>query len=207
MHEHKPEYATILAFDVPLTKDGGDMAKELNVKVFTAEIIYHLFDKFTAYMAEVRKAQQEAAALTAVFPCICEITSPEHVWCRGGGGDPILMGMQVKEGVLKRGTPVCVERRGQKEANGLQSYLDIGRVMSLEVNRKAVEQVKAGQSASVKIDAVTSVVFGRQFDHTYTFYSRVSRRSIDALKEFFKEDLGKEDWILLSKLRKQFGVI
>ena len=52
------------------------MAKELNVKIFTAEIIYHLFDKFTAYMAEVRKEQQEKAALTAVFPCVCEISSP-----------------------------------------------------------------------------------------------------------------------------------
>ena len=36
MHEHKPEFATILAFDVNLTKEGADMAKELNVKIFTA---------------------------------------------------------------------------------------------------------------------------------------------------------------------------
>ena len=50
-------------------------------------------------------------------------------------------------------------------------------------------------------------MFGRQFDHTYSFYARVNRRSIDALKEFFKEDLAKEDWMLLSKLRKQYGVI
>ena len=75
MLEHKPEYATILAFDVNLTKEGADMAKEMNVKVFTAEIIYHLFDKFTAYMADVRKEQQAKAALVAVFPCVCEISS------------------------------------------------------------------------------------------------------------------------------------
>ena len=59
MHVHA-RYATILAFDVPVTKEAGDQAKELNVTIFTAEIIYHLFDKFTAYMADVRKAQQEA---------------------------------------------------------------------------------------------------------------------------------------------------
>ncbi len=81
MLEHKPEYATILAFDVNLTKEGGEVAKELGVKVrnahhdadlapistpisaasrqvFTAEIIYHLFDKFTAYMADVKKEKQ-----------------------------------------------------------------------------------------------------------------------------------------------------
>ena len=33
MHEHKSEFATILAFDVPITKEGGEQAKELNVKV------------------------------------------------------------------------------------------------------------------------------------------------------------------------------
>ena len=77
----------------------------------------------------------------------------------------------------------------------------------MEINRKPVDIAKAGQSASVKIDAVNSVVFGRQFDHTYPLYSRVTRKSIDALKEFFKEDLSKEDLMLLVRLKKQFGVI
>jgi len=208
MHEHKPEFATILAFDVNLTKEGADMAKELNVKIFTAEIIYHLFDKFTAYMKEIREEHQKKAALTAVFPCVCEISSPEHVWCRGGGGDPILVGMVVKEGNLRRGTPLCVEKRGAKDpTTGLQAYIDIGRVASLEVDRKPVDVVPVGKSASVKIDAVTSIQFGRQFDHTYPLYSRISRRSIDDLKEFFKEECGKDDWTLLVRLKKQFGVI
>jgi translation initiation factor IF-2 len=50
----------------------NQVAKDLNVKIFTAEIIYHLFDKFTAYMADVRKAQQEKASLLAVYPCVAE---------------------------------------------------------------------------------------------------------------------------------------
>ena len=159
-------------------------------------------------MAEVRKEQQEKAALVAVYPCVAEISSAEHVWVRGGGGDPILVGMTVREGVLKRGTPLCVERRGQKDPEtGLQAYLDIGRVIGLEHNRKPVEQAKAGMSVSVKIDAVTSVAYGRQFDLTYAFYSRVTRKSIDALREFFREEVGKDDWQLLIKLKKQFGVI
>jgi len=207
MHEHKPEFATILAFDVNVTAEGGQVAKDLNVKIFTAEIIYHLFDKFTAYMADVRKVQQEKASLLAVYPCVAEISSAEHVWVRGGGGDPILVGMTVKEGVLKRGTPLCVERRGHTDANGLQSYLDIGRVIGLEHNRKPVDSAKAGMSVSVKIDAVTSVAYGRQFDLTYAFHSRVTRKSIDALKEFFKEDVAKEDWQLLLRLKKMFGVL
>ena len=90
---------------------------------------------------------------------------------------------------------------------GLPAYLDIGRVASLEINRKAADVAKQGQTAAVKIDAVTSIAFGRQFDHTYSLYSRVTRNSIDALKEFFREDCERSDWDLLVRLKKQFGVI
>ena len=78
------------------------VAKELNVKIFTAEIIYHLFDKFTAYMADVRREQQAKAALVAVYPCVAEISSAEHVWVRGGGGDPILVGLLVFLNMARR---------------------------------------------------------------------------------------------------------
>jgi translation initiation factor 5B len=41
---HK-KYAVILAFDVPVTKEAREMAQEFNVRIFTADIIYHLFDQ------------------------------------------------------------------------------------------------------------------------------------------------------------------
>ena len=72
---------------------------------------------------------------------------------------------------------------------------------------KQVAVLKPGQSAAVKIDAVTSIAYGRQFDHTYPLYARGTRRSIDALKEFFREDCDKGDWDLLIRLKKQYGVI
>ena len=44
------------------------------------------------------------------------------------------MGIAIKEGVLKVGTPLCVEHRGHVDPKtGMQAYLDIGRVMSMEV--------------------------------------------------------------------------
>jgi translation initiation factor 5B len=47
------EFATILAFDVRVTPEAEDTAKEQGVRIFTADIIYHLFDQFTAYMQQV----------------------------------------------------------------------------------------------------------------------------------------------------------
>ena len=37
----------ILAFDVPISKEARELAEEYGVKIFTADIIYHLFDQFT----------------------------------------------------------------------------------------------------------------------------------------------------------------
>lgn len=50
MLEHQKEYATMLCFDVEVEKEAQKMADELGVRIFTAEIIYHLFDQFTKYI-------------------------------------------------------------------------------------------------------------------------------------------------------------
>lgn len=41
--------AVILAFDVKIERDAQEMADSLGVKIFQADIIYHLFDRFTQY--------------------------------------------------------------------------------------------------------------------------------------------------------------
>lgn len=40
------EYACLLAFDVKIMPDATSFAEENNIKVFSAKIIYHLFDEF-----------------------------------------------------------------------------------------------------------------------------------------------------------------
>jgi translation initiation factor 5B len=44
------EFATILAFDVKVTAEAEAFAEDNGIKIFTANIIYHLFDDFTAYV-------------------------------------------------------------------------------------------------------------------------------------------------------------
>ena len=61
------KYACLLAFDVPVTKEAREMAESLGVRIFTADIIYHLFDQFTAYLEEVRKGR----LCTIKFVLVC----------------------------------------------------------------------------------------------------------------------------------------
>ena len=42
-------FAVVLAFDVKIERDAQEFADKEGVRIFSAEIIYHLFDQFTAY--------------------------------------------------------------------------------------------------------------------------------------------------------------
>merc|ERR1712151_1277820 len=50
---HK-EYALILAFDVKVNREAKAKAEKVGVPIFTADIIYHLFDRFTKHMQKVK---------------------------------------------------------------------------------------------------------------------------------------------------------
>jgi translation initiation factor 5B len=176
MNEKKmPEFATILAFDVPIDAEAVTMAEELNVRVFSAEIIYHLFDQFTAYMRTLQEAKKNEAQNVVMFPCILKIL-PQHIFNKK---DPIVIGVEVLEGTLRLNTLLCIPSLS----------LDVGRVTRIENNHKEVTQAKKATSVAVRIvnEQNPTLTYGRQFDHTNTLYSKISRPSIDALKEFYKE--------------------
>lgn len=68
-------YATILAFDVKVEREAQEMADSLGVKIFQADIIYHLFDKFTAYREELKQKKREEFRSIAVFPCKLKVSN------------------------------------------------------------------------------------------------------------------------------------
>ena len=59
-----PEYATILAFDVDVTREAQEQAQEMNVRIMTvtADIMCHLFDQVTSFTDELNARRREEAA-------------------------------------------------------------------------------------------------------------------------------------------------
>eukprot|EP00602_Paraphysomonas_sp_CaronLab_P002188 CAMPEP_0185029832 /NCGR_PEP_ID=MMETSP1103-20130426/16392_1 /TAXON_ID=36769 /ORGANISM="Paraphysomonas bandaiensis, Strain Caron Lab Isolate" /LENGTH=915 /DNA_ID=CAMNT_0027564727 /DNA_START=33 /DNA_END=2780 /DNA_ORIENTATION=- len=190
-----PEFATILAFDVKVDNEAAQMAEELHVRIFSADIIYHLFDQFSAYMSNITAKRRKEAEAVAVFPVVLRIM-PQHIFNKK---DPMVFGVEVVEGTLKVGTMLTIPSNG---------FLDVGRVIGIENNRKEVPLAKKGTSVSIKItnEHNPTMTYGRQFDHTHSLYSKISRESIDALKEFFKADVSKEEWQLILKMKKVFNI-
>jgi len=73
MLEHDPRWALILALDVKMERDAETYEKENNIKIYRADIIYHLFDHIENYMKEYIEKKREETKHLAKFPCELEI--------------------------------------------------------------------------------------------------------------------------------------
>lgn len=123
MLEKAKEYAVMLCFDVKVDKEAQAYADDVGVKIFTADIIYHLFDDFTKHMAQLTEQKKEDSKLLAVFPCIL---SPVAVFNKK---DPILVGVDVTEGSLRLLTPIAAVRTNP--VTNVKEIVNLGRVYVL----------------------------------------------------------------------------
>ncbi|XP_072269455.1 eukaryotic translation initiation factor 5B isoform X2 [Pyxicephalus adspersus] len=197
MLEHDPQYAVILAFDVRIEREAQEMADSLGVRIFSAEIIYHLFDAFTKYRQDYKKQKQEEFKHIAVFPCKIRIL-PQFIF---NSRDPIVMGVIIEAGQVKQGTPICVPSK---------NFVDIGIITSIEMNHKPVDVARKGQEVCIKIEPIpgeSPKMFGRHFEATDHLVSKITRQSIDALKNWFRDEMQKSDWQLIVELKKVFEII
>ena len=61
-------------------------------------------------------------------------------------------------------------------------------------------------SVAVRIGGQSSVSFGRTFDETNQICSWLTRRSLDALKEYFRDEVTQEEWKLAKILKTKYKI-
>ncbi|KAF2160776.1 hypothetical protein M409DRAFT_59572 [Zasmidium cellare ATCC 36951] len=192
MLEKAKEYAVMLCFDVKVDKDAHELADQMGVKIFTAEIIYHLFDDFTKHMKALNEQKKEESKMLAVFPCVLR---PVAVFNKK---DPIVVGVDVIEGNLRINTPIAAVK--QNTVTGAKEVFTLGRVTGMERDHKQLPICKKGSpSVAVKIEGSNQPGYGRQLEEKDTLYSHISRASIDTLKEFYRDEVEKDEWTLIAK--------
>lgn len=106
--KRRKEHATILAFDVKALPDAEAYAKKSGVHIIQAKIIYHLCDEYKKWVTVCQNERKDQQRKDAVFPCILK---PIAFFNKK---DPIVMGCDVVEGILKIGTPICVFKQTEK---------------------------------------------------------------------------------------------
>lgn len=123
MLEKAKEYAVMLCFDVKVDREAQAYADENGIKIFTADIIYHLFDDFTKHMKQLVEQRKEDSKLLAVFPCVL---TPIAVFNKK---DPIVVGVDVTEGSLRLLTPIAAVRTNP--VTNVKEVVTLGRVYVL----------------------------------------------------------------------------
>lgn len=88
-----------------------------------ADIIYHLFDAFTAYNQEIVEAKRKDAAPQAVWPCRLKIIA---AFCKR---DPIILGVDILDGTLRIGTPIAVVKTDPTTQK--KEIIDLGKMFVL----------------------------------------------------------------------------
>ncbi|CAI9090352.1 OLC1v1025109C1 [Oldenlandia corymbosa var. corymbosa] len=196
MLEKKKEYAAILAFDVRVTSEARELAGELGVTIFCADIIYHLFDQFKAYINDFKERKKKETVEDVVFPCVLKIM-PNCVFHKK---DPIVLGVAVLEGIAKIGTPLCIRQK---------DFSDVGRIASIQISGNPVDHASQGQEVSIKIvgdNHGQCKEFGRDFGLEDKLVSHITRKSIDVLESLYEEDMSAELWNLVEKLKRYFKI-
>ncbi|MCQ2821071.1 MAG: translation initiation factor IF-2, partial [archaeon] len=182
------EDMVILAFDNRILPEAQQYADANGIKIFNNEIIYSLFDSYTAYKEQCIKERKKEKEKEAIFPCFLKIVMFINK------KDPLIVGVNVVEGVLKIGTPLyCVEKK-----------IPIGVVEGMEKEHKPMNNAHASDGdISIRIKtAESSLAAGRHFDEKCTFISHITRNSIDALKQYFREEMSTDDWKSVIKIKK-----
>lgn len=190
--KRKLEYLTMLCFDVKILPEALKFGEENGIKMVTAKIIYHLFDAFTKHVQEINEQRKKEEAKKAVFPCILKQL---HVFNKK---DPIIIGVEVAEGVLRVGTPICAPGK---------EMLRIGVVESIEKEKNSIKEARRKTGGvAIRIKSEASVLHGRHFELSDDLVSIITRESIDTLKDHFRDEMTDPDWDLVRKLKGVFNI-
>lgn len=191
-------HRVMLCFNVEVDRELEEMAEAAGVKILKAEIIYHLLEMYSEYAKGVVAADKHQNAEAAVFPVQLRAL-PD---CIFNTRSPLVLGVEVARGTLKLQTPLCVFKDG--------GCTRLGTVTSIMDNKKSVSSASAGEKVCIKIEMPkndTPRMFGRHFGLEDPLYSVVTRKSIDVLKEYFKDEITPEHVDLLVFLKKKFEIV
>jgi len=173
--EHEPLYGAVLAFDVKVLPDAADEARDRGVRVFEANIIYHLIENYTGWMRSEQEARMTKEFDKFVMPGKLRVL-PGYVFRKA---HPAIFGVEVVAGMIKPKYQL-IGRDGE----------DLGEVMQVQDKGKAVSEAKTGAQVAVSLE---KPVFGRHINENDTLYVKVPEAHAKAMLTRFQTRLSAEE--------------
>ncbi len=194
----KSDEPILIAYGVNVEPEIREYAESLKVIIFEHENMYELFNMLDDYMSKKHNIDEKSIIEKVIFPCSLSIL-PNCVFNRKS---PIIIGVTVKEGILKKGTPICIPSK---------NCMELGIVETIEKNNKQLEQALTNEEVCINIiqtEDLQQYEYGRHFKSDDLLCSKITRESINAIVLQYPEIVKqKEIFILIKKLKKELHII
>ncbi len=174
MKEENPLLSVIFAFNVNVPNDVKLVAKEKGVKIFSADIIYTLFENYKEWRYKQVEEEKKMALDKLIWPGKIKILKGYTF----RQSNPAVVGVEVS-GRIKTGTRL-IKNDGK----------EIGRIKEIQREGKSVTSANSGEQVAVSIPGTT---VGRQIKEGDTLISFIPKSHLDILKSKFKNELREED--------------
>ena len=189
------KYGVILAFDVKMTPEAELEAEATGVKVYTAPIIYHLYDKYTKLCKELDMADKAERTKGVILPIIAETIAVFK------NSDPVILGVEAKMGtILTKGAPMKIFSKDSK------SWVDLGPIHEIRKEGESVQTAKAGEQVTLSFNNYSIKSDGRDLERNggQMICTAMRRQDIEAIKYYLKEEAIKNKWLPAIKQIKEW---
>ena len=188
----------LIAYDVEIDPEIIEYTNISKVKIFKHNNIYELFNMIDTYIFDKQNVNKKSIDEKVIYPCILKIL-PEYVFNKKS---PIVIGVEVKEGVLKKGTPICIPSK---------ENIEIGTIVSIEKNNKQIDQALINEEVCVNITQTEDkqqYAYDRHFKSDDLLCSKITRESINAIVSMNPEFVSQKDiFRLIKKLKRDLNII
>jgi translation initiation factor 5B len=179
--EHEPLYGAVLSFDVKILPDAAEEARNRGVKIFEANIIYHLIENYTEWMRSEQEARIVKEFDKLVRPAKLKVLQG-YVFHKA---NPAIFGVEIEAGTIKSKYPV-IGSDGQ----------DLGEIMQVQDKGKAVSEAKEGMQVAISLE---KPVFGRHIKEGDTLFVKVPEAHARAMLSRFQDRLSSEELAALNE--------
>jgi translation initiation factor 5B len=160
-------YSVILGFNITdVATDISLMAQEQGVTIITDNIIYNVLKKYDKYTIDTKNILKEKYELLLIEPMVLQIL-PQFIFRKK---NPIIIGVKVKEGVLKVNTEVAIRKLGK-----------IGKIISIQQNKKEIIEANKDMEVCIKIDS--EMEYDKHFDSENILLSYVTDEKISIMQD------------------------
>jgi len=177
-----PLYGVIIAFNVKVLPSAAEELKSLEVKLFSADVIYKLTEDYQEWLKSALERKREKYLEAIIHPAKIRII-PKLVFRYS---KPAIAGIEVMGGTVKKDYSLM-----RKDGS------TVGKVESIQDKGDNLKSASKGQKVAM---AIKEALFGRDFDEGEILYVNIPEKHYKIIESELKPKLSEDELAILHEI-------